>query len=152
MLRLARNGPALFALLAGALVTGLLGGFVLSSSGRKPGLCPLPFDILRPIPDHDYPTSSHPPIPSQYSDSLLLDNNELSLEALQSIVAGTRGYYARDYSMGLGWNNVSYFQFRAPFSGAYLRPDAIHHRDFSLSRFTAQSHNYNTFICIRSFM
>ncbi|KIJ17149.1 hypothetical protein PAXINDRAFT_167928, partial [Paxillus involutus ATCC 200175] len=125
MLRLARNGPALFALLAGALVTGLLGGFVLSSSGRKPGLCPLPFDILRPIPDHDYPTSSHPPIPSQYSDSLLLDNNELSLEALQSIVAGTRGYYARDYSMGLGWNNMRYIIETSLYHGSLLNRTTI---------------------------
>jgi hypothetical protein len=30
----------------------------------------------------------------------------LSTLQLQALVKGTRGYYARDYSLGLGWNNV----------------------------------------------
>jgi hypothetical protein len=31
----------------------------------------------------------------------------LSLEQLRDIVATTRGFFARDYSLNLGWNNVS---------------------------------------------
>jgi len=31
---------------------------------------------------------------------------KLSLPELQDLVAGTKGYYVRDWSVGLGWNNV----------------------------------------------
>ncbi|KIJ63298.1 hypothetical protein HYDPIDRAFT_29556 [Hydnomerulius pinastri MD-312] len=128
MLRLARNGPASFALLAVALVTGLLGGFVLSSSGSKADLCPLPFDTLSPTSGHDYPISSHAPISSgssHYSESLLLDNDELDLEALRTLVAGTRGYYARDYSMALGWNNMRYIIETSLYHGLLLNRTVI---------------------------
>ncbi|KAF9228706.1 hypothetical protein BS17DRAFT_772382 [Gyrodon lividus] len=126
MLRLTRSGPASFALLAVALVTGILGGFFISSSGPKSDLCPIPF--VPPIPGHDYPTTSHPSIPStpyHYSESSLLDNEELPLEALQSIVAGTRGYYARDYSMGLGWNNMRYIIETSLYHGSLLNRTVI---------------------------
>ena len=44
------------------------------------------------------PTSDEPPSP--LSDGF-------SLEQIRDIVATTRGFFARDYSLGLGWNNVS---------------------------------------------
>jgi hypothetical protein len=31
----------------------------------------------------------------------------LSVPELQAFVAGTEGYYVRDWSVGLGWNNVN---------------------------------------------
>jgi hypothetical protein len=31
----------------------------------------------------------------------------LSLEQIRDIVAPTRGFFSRDYSLNLGWNNVS---------------------------------------------
>ncbi len=31
----------------------------------------------------------------------------LTLEQIRDIVAPTRGFFSRDYSLGLGWNNVS---------------------------------------------
>ena len=43
-----------------------------------------------------------PPLPSQTS---LPD--VLTLEQIRDIVAPTRGFFSRDYSLGLGWNNVS---------------------------------------------
>jgi len=33
--------------------------------------------------------------------------NALTLEEIRDIVAHTRGFYARDFSLYLGWNNVS---------------------------------------------
>jgi hypothetical protein len=45
--------------------------------------------------------TSHPlPSPSPIS-------NVLTVEQIRDIVAPTRGFYTRDYSLGLGWNNVS---------------------------------------------
>jgi hypothetical protein len=34
------------------------------------------------------------------------DDDYLDLEELRVIVAKTKGYFVRDYSLGLGWNNV----------------------------------------------
>ena len=34
-------------------------------------------------------------------------SNNLTLEQIRDIVAPTRGFFSRDYSLGLGWNNVS---------------------------------------------
>jgi hypothetical protein len=34
-------------------------------------------------------------------------SEELSLETLRDMVARTKGYWARDYSLYLGWNNAS---------------------------------------------
>lgn len=34
-------------------------------------------------------------------------SNVLTVEQIRDIVASTRGFFARDYSLGLGWNNVS---------------------------------------------
>ncbi len=44
------------------------------------------------------PTSEE--VPSSLSDVL-------SLEQIRDIVATTRGFFTRDYSLNLGWNNVS---------------------------------------------
>lgn len=33
-------------------------------------------------------------------------NENLSMDEIKAMVSQTRGFYARDYSLGLGWNNV----------------------------------------------
>lgn len=40
----------------------------------------------------------------------LIEPNEdaWSLEAINEMVSQTKGYYARDYSVWLGWNNVRF--------------------------------------------
>jgi hypothetical protein len=38
----------------------------------------------------------------------------LTLEQIRDIVASTRGFFSRDYSLGLGWNNVSIRDDRFP--------------------------------------
>ena len=45
-------------------------------------------------------TSHPPPSPSPISDFL-------TVEQIRDYVAPSRGFFARDYSLGLGWNNVS---------------------------------------------
>lgn len=105
LLHFLRNGPS-FALLAAALVAGLLGGLILSTSSRKKDFCPLPFDTFpEGLSNHSYPNTSPPPI----SPPPPLGDDEPELESLRAMVSSTRGYYARDYSMMLGWNNVRYF-------------------------------------------
>lgn len=120
LLRFTRNGPSV-ALLAIALVSGLLGGFVLSTSSLRLDLCPMPLDALNGISDTFHPPTHDSVIPS-------LQSEELDLEALRAIVSRTRGYYARDYSMTLGWNNVR--SITASFILPYHtnpHPDALHH-------------------------
>jgi hypothetical protein len=34
--------------------------------------------------------------------------NDKNLDELGAMVATTKGYYARDWSLGLGWNNIRY--------------------------------------------
>ncbi|KAH9058130.1 hypothetical protein EDB87DRAFT_1832712 [Lactarius vividus] len=61
------------------------------------------------------------PDPLELADPLLVDPNSapsppsplfspdvLTLEQIRDIVAPTRGFFSRDYSLGLGWNNVRY--------------------------------------------
>ena len=50
-------------------------------------------------------SSSKWTIPTNHDPSSLSD--DLSLEQIRDIVAPTRGFFSRDYSLYLGWNNVS---------------------------------------------
>lgn len=47
----------------------------------------------------------HLPTPSVTGSARYFDET-LTLDEIQNMVAGTRGFLARDYSLGLGWNNV----------------------------------------------
>lgn len=47
----------------------------------------------------------HQPLISPLQWQPLDDKN---LEELRAMVATTKGYYARDWSLGLGWNNMRY--------------------------------------------
>jgi hypothetical protein len=54
-------------------------------------------------------TANHA-VPSPTSDEALSspsDSDVLSLEQIRDIVVPTRGFFSRDYSLYLGWNNVS---------------------------------------------
>ena len=55
--------------------------------------------LAEPTPVLEEP---HPPSPSPSPVS-----DVLTLEQIRDIVASTRGFFSRDYSLGLGWNNVS---------------------------------------------
>lgn len=61
----------------------------------------------------EYDGSLHPTNVSSIFTSpntVLSDSDNLSLE-LGDIVARSKGYWARDYSLNLGWNNVSAYRF-----------------------------------------
>ena len=84
--------------IAVAIFFGILAGFGLSTIGSfGPPLRstqePFPASIVI-IPDDGSATPS-PPLES-----------ELELQNIQVMVARTNGFYARDYSLWLGWNNV----------------------------------------------
>jgi hypothetical protein len=62
---------------------------------------PLLLSYSEPIPtNHASSSPTSDEAPSSPSDVL-------SLERIRDIVAPTRGFFSRDYSLYLGWNNVS---------------------------------------------
>ena|ERR1700761_1775203 len=56
-----------------------------------------------PNPTHGSTIPNDPPPPSPPSSAM---SDVLTLEQIRDIVAPTRGFFSRDYSLGLGWNNV----------------------------------------------
>lgn len=76
-------------------------------------------------------------------------SSELYMQRLTDMVSKTNGFYARDYSLWLGWNNVrGYLQ-------GYLRSlttvkDALHHRNSSPSWSNTEPNNRHTILCICS--
>ena len=70
----------------------------------------------RPLGWHGYshnettapdPLSSEPTTTSDPSPSPSPISDVLTVEQIRDIVAPTKGFFTRDYSLGLGWNNVS---------------------------------------------
>lgn len=51
---------------------------------------------------------------------VVADEDEWSIDKIRKMVEGTKGYYVRDYSLGLGWNNVGHFYFILPKSSNIL--------------------------------
>lgn len=71
----------------------------LADSRETPLLHTRPASLLpEPTPVLDEPPASSPS-PSPVSDVL-------TLEQIRDVVDSTRGFFSRDYSLGLGWNNV----------------------------------------------
>lgn len=94
--QLARNGSPTCTALGLALLAGIFVCFAISSFIRRPE-----YVFALPSDSNEY-TSSIFAAPTVISDT-----ENLSLEALKNIVARGKGYWARDYSLNLGWNNVS---------------------------------------------
>ncbi|TFY57376.1 hypothetical protein EVG20_g8576 [Dentipellis fragilis] len=73
---------------------------------HRPEPTPNVFDHALPYPPPPPPSDhSHLPSPSTVPDAR---PDELTVEELRDLVAGTSGYFVRDFSLGLGWNNVRY--------------------------------------------
>lgn len=100
--RLVRHGVPTFLSVGLAALAGTLLGFSLLSF------------ISRPDYGHYQPSQALPddiaslPNTSPYIQPPLRpsDLEHLSVEALEDIVAQTKGYWVRDWSLHLGWNNV----------------------------------------------
>lgn len=60
-------------------------------------------------------------------DSWNSNTHRLSLPELRKLVKGKKGYYVRDWSVGLGWNNVRRFTSRMTASTDSLALVTIHH-------------------------
>ena len=73
----------------------------LHESTIDPKLTLLP----HPTAETTVPDDPSPPTSFPVSDVL-------TLEQIKDIVATTRGFFSRDYSLGLGWNNVSQLCYR----------------------------------------
>ncbi|KAH9051203.1 hypothetical protein EDB83DRAFT_2543049 [Lactarius deliciosus] len=83
--------------------------------------------------DPNFPTS--PPSPPFQSDVL-------TLEQIRDIVAPTRGFFSRDYSLGLGWNNVRYI-----YEAALLQAELLN-RTLVLPSFVyARACEYDITVC-----
>lgn len=96
--KLTRSGAPTFTALGLAALAGTLIWFIYFSSNRRSEYgFPLPVETA---PEHSS-FILNPPI-------TIPDGENPSLEELKSIVGRTKGYWARDYSLHLGWNNVSH--------------------------------------------
>lgn len=64
--------------------------------------------VNEPINNEDHCASQAVPssVPTVPSTSVHWQANDKSLNELRDMVAKTKGYYGRDWSLGLGWNNV----------------------------------------------
>lgn len=99
---------ALFVILATTILTTIF----LTCVGSLPVgalLSVLPYSRTRPPPDLLVDSSaSLPPAPSAPPTQPKLKQYDgyLELEELRTLVSKTKGYFARDYSLHLGWNNV----------------------------------------------
>lgn len=113
-----RNAPVTCILIATAVLSGvflalvlsLFGGFpegLLSASPLgRPGSPEIVLDDTSPpLAPPPLAPPSLPPLPPQHKD---YNDHHLELEELRDLVAQTKGFFVRDYSLGLGWNNVRF--------------------------------------------
>lgn len=73
---------------------------------------PKPHDIHVPVQDPPPPTTVtvtvELPAPTHPILDAYVDDYNPSLDELREMVSKTKGYFGRDYSLGLGWNNMRY--------------------------------------------
>lgn len=72
----------------------------LSSTSALPSSTSVPPSSTTPVPSSTSALPSSTPTPSPD------DSDELTMDELRDMVSSTKGFLARDYSLGLGWNNV----------------------------------------------
>ncbi|KAH8993725.1 hypothetical protein EDB92DRAFT_376405 [Lactarius akahatsu] len=80
----------------------------------------------------------HAPSPSPPSPV----SDVLTLEQIRDIVAPTRGFFSRDYSLHLGWNNVRYI-----FEAALLQAELLNRTLVLPSFLYARACEYNITVC-----
>lgn len=77
---------------------------------------------LEDTPSAATDTATHAP-------ATIISKEHLSMDEIKSMVSQTRGFYTRDYSLGLGWNNACYLIWFIPFILMVL-PGSLYHRGF----------------------
>ncbi|KAI0068212.1 hypothetical protein BV25DRAFT_1818597 [Artomyces pyxidatus] len=88
------------------------------------------------------PTSLASSVPTLYDPQPHRESEELSLDELKVLVSRTKGYFVRDFSLGLGWNNVRYI------IEAALLQSQILNRTLVLPSFVyARGCEYNISVC-----
>jgi hypothetical protein len=104
--RRCRYGAVSFALIVTACLAGICLALVISvfdSPAHQSRFSPFPFRApILPEPQLDNIRPLVPPSPPARNH----DDDHLDLEELRDLVAQTKGFFVRDYSLGLGWNNV----------------------------------------------
>lgn len=118
------NNSSVPSLVGVAILVGILVGFGLSTVGygakfqfitqSLPGLTTLSEEVVW-LNETFYDPTHNPPNPE-----------ELELKYLSDMVAKTNGFYARDYSLWLGWNNVRGASMTCPRVFTVMI-DALHH-------------------------
>ena len=84
------------------------------------------------------PVLDEPPVPSPSPSPV---SDVLTLEQIRDVVAPTRGFFSRDYSLGLGWNNVSAMLLKLKDQLQMIFwTDAVYHRSRSPSGRAAKSY------------
>lgn len=107
ILYVARNGSPTYLALGLAAMAGILMGLGLLSLGHPPGT---EFRRPYPRPGGIGPFDHHglsPAIPEDFVHAPITNYDNPSLPQLHAMISSTKGYWARDYSLNLGWNNVS---------------------------------------------
>ena len=140
------NNTSVSSLVGVAILVGILVGFSLSTIGygakfqffgqSLPALTTLGEEVVW------YHEAAPHPVQS---------DAEPELKYLSDMVAKTNGFYARDYSLWLGWNNVcnprkSYLRLLT------IMIDALYHRSSNPSWPDTEPYNNHTLLCIRSRM
>ena len=147
MLRALRNSST-SSLVGVAILVGVLVGFGLSTVGYSAKFQFLSQSLPALNTLSEEVVWYHDATPHSSQSSLTAAHE---LQYLSDMVAKTNGFYARDYSLWLGWNNVCGSR------NFYRRVlitmiDALYPRNSNPPWSNTKPNNYNTFLCIRSCM
>ncbi len=74
--------------------------------------------------------------------------DEWTLDRVRNMVSKTKGYYVRDYSLGLGWNNVGGSIPQGVLTHSAWFADAIHYRGQPVTCSSSQPDVGTPFICL----
>ncbi|KAF7984549.1 hypothetical protein HWV62_13743 [Athelia sp. TMB] len=106
-------------------MTGILMGLGLLSLGNPPGN-----EFRRPYswPGSHRPFAPHSPNPAILANSAhapITNYDNPSLSQLHAMISSTKGYWARHYSLNLGWNNIRYIIESALLHGRLLNRTVV---------------------------
>lgn len=115
--------------------------------------CPRPFGR----PHHAMQGASpgehwEPPLIGEPIPATFVNKQILTLEDIHLLVASTDGFFARDWDLGLGWNNVCMVLRPSQNSLLNLYVDALHYRDRSFTSEIIASNTHFTVIHLRQGM